>query len=205
MDPGNAQAFYNRGVAKTNQERYEDAIADYDEAIRLKPDYLDALINRGGVKDTFLGRHAEAIADYDEAIRLDPGNAQAFYNRGVAKTNHERYEDAIADYDEAIRLDPNYVDALNNRDGLKDALGRHAEAIADYDEAIRLDPGNAQAFYNPAVAKANPAIMEQPDRSWLERNAHWVALFGFIINIVSFPPVYSRLRRFSLWLRRGVF
>ena len=81
------------------------AIADYDTAIRLKPDYAKAYNNRGLAKDN-LGQHLAAIADYDTAIRLKPDLAEAYYNRGIAKYNLGQYSAAIADYDTAIRLKP---------------------------------------------------------------------------------------------------
>ena len=57
-----------------------DAIADYDEAIRLKPDYADAYYKRGNAKDA-LGQLDAAIADYDEAIP-QPDDVVA-YTRGT--------------------------------------------------------------------------------------------------------------------------
>ena len=65
-------------------ERHDEAIADYDQAIRLKPDYAEAYNNRGNAKRA-LERHDEAIVDYNEAIRLKPDFAEPYYNRGNAK------------------------------------------------------------------------------------------------------------------------
>ena len=134
-----AEAYHNRGVAHAELGRYAEAIAEYDEAIRLRPDYAKAYFGRGNARAR-LGRHAEAIADYDEAIRLQPDLAEAYYNRGLAYASLGWYEEAIADYDEAIRQRPDYAEAYNNRGVAHAELGRYAEAIAEYDEAIRLRP-----------------------------------------------------------------
>ena len=63
-------AYGNRGYGKkTNLEQYEEAIADYDEAIRLGPN--DARYhNRGSMQRRKLGQYESAIADYDESLRL---------------------------------------------------------------------------------------------------------------------------------------
>ena len=50
----------SRGVVKSSLGKAEEAIADHDEAIRLKPDFIEAYINRGSAKRA-LGNHEEAI------------------------------------------------------------------------------------------------------------------------------------------------
>ena len=67
-------AYNNRGIAKSNLGQHFAAIADYDTAIRLNPDYATAYYNRGIAKGK-LGQHSAAIADYDTAIRLNPDYA----------------------------------------------------------------------------------------------------------------------------------
>jgi len=61
----------------------QQAIQDYDEAIRLKPDDAVAYNDRGIIYGT-LGQYQRAIKDYNEAIRLKPDNAAAYNNRGAA-------------------------------------------------------------------------------------------------------------------------
>ena len=154
-----AEAYRDRGFAKNKLGRREEAIADFDEAIRLCDEAIEidsenarAWYNRGFAKSG-LGRHEEAIADYDEAIRLDPEFAPAWNGRGFAKDKLGRKEEAIADFDEAIRLDSEFASAWNNLGAAKHGLGRHEEAIADYDEAIRLNPKNAASWNNRGLAK----------------------------------------------------
>src|SRR5918912_967260 len=69
-----AIAFYNRGNAYRYRGDTERAIADYSEAIRLKPDYALAFYNRG---DAYADRskYDHAIVDFSEAIRLKPDDA----------------------------------------------------------------------------------------------------------------------------------
>jgi tetratricopeptide (TPR) repeat protein len=64
-----AAAHFNRGIAYRMLKRYRRAIADYDQAIKLNPQYAEAYYNRG-VSYEILGRKAEAIADYREALAL---------------------------------------------------------------------------------------------------------------------------------------
>jgi tetratricopeptide (TPR) repeat protein len=66
----------SRGVALDNLGQYEDAIASYDKAIEIKPDYYEAWNNRGNALGD-LGRFEDAIASFDKAIEIKPDNDSA--------------------------------------------------------------------------------------------------------------------------------
>ena len=147
-----AETYFTWGHTKYYLGDYKGAIADYDSAIRLNPDYASTYNNRGAAKDD-LGQHFAAIADYDNAIRLKPDYATAYNNRGAAKDKLGQHFAAIADYDNAIRLKPDHATAYHNRGFAKGNLGQHFAAIADYDNAIRLKPDHATAYNNRGAAK----------------------------------------------------
>ena len=71
-----ATNFYNSGVEKYEKGDYQGAIADYDKAIEINPQYADAYINRGIAKYD-LKDYQGAIADYDKAIEINPQYADA--------------------------------------------------------------------------------------------------------------------------------
>ena len=147
-----AETYFLRGNMMYTLQLYQEAVVEFNQALRLKPDYVDAYNNLGNAK-AGLGQHFAAIADYDTAIRLKPDYALAYYNRGNMKTNLGQHFTAITDYDTAIRLKPDYVDAYNNRGLLKSKLGQHFAAIADFDMAIRLKPDYALAYYNRGLER----------------------------------------------------
>ena len=89
-----AETYFLRGWVKDELGDYKGAIANYDTAIRLKPNDADAYLNRGVAKAK-LGQHFAAITDYDTAIRLSPDYADAYLNRdckGQAGTTHRCYQ-----------------------------------------------------------------------------------------------------------------
>ena len=87
MKPDNTEAYNNRGVAKSNLGRHEDAIADYDQAIRLKPDYAGAYFNRADVRFT-LGHKDEARQDFERALAL----ARAAGDEAIADKANRKIE-----------------------------------------------------------------------------------------------------------------
>ena len=83
LKPDLAEAYYNRGLAKSDLGDKQGAIADFNEAIRLKPDYANAYYNRGDAKYA-LGDKQGAIEDYREAAWL-------YYQQGRTAN----YKDAL--------------------------------------------------------------------------------------------------------------
>ena len=147
-----AEALLTWGHTKCDLGLYHEAIAAYDQAILLKPDFANAYSNRGVAK-TQLGQYSAAVADYDMAIRLDPTDASVYYFRGIVKAELYQHGAAIVDYDAAIRLKPDYASAYYNRGVAKTQLGHHGAAIADYDAAIHLEPDDASAYVKRGTVK----------------------------------------------------
>ena len=145
LNPKFAEAYNNRGNAKSNMKRYEEAIEDYDKAIGFNPNFAEAYNNRGNTKFD-MKRYEEAIEDYGKAIGLNPNYAEAYYNRGNAKSDMKRYKEAIEDYGKAIGLNPNFAEAYNNRAMAYLEQNEYKLALDDVEKAISIDSTNACAY-----------------------------------------------------------
>lgn len=132
--------YPRRDAAKVQKENWDEVIADFSEAIRLKSDYTEAYTNRGSAKG-YKGDLDGAIADYDTAIRLKPDDALAYNSRGVAKMQQGNWDEAIADFSEAIRLKPDFALAYSNRGSAKSDSDKEEyrdSAIKDFEKFLSL-------------------------------------------------------------------
>ena len=81
---------------------------EFDNALRLDPEFVLALQNRGE-SYFMLGEYERAIQDYDEVIEIKPEFVLAHVTRGRAYYALGEYEPAIKNYNEALRLDPEFA------------------------------------------------------------------------------------------------
>ena len=132
-----AVAFTNRGNAHKRKGQWGKAIADYSEAIRLKPGDADFVVSRGNAYYYF-GQFDRAIKDYDEAIGLNPDLAEAFSNRANVYRKKGLLDRAIADYERAIHLAPYNAQAHADRGLAYEQKGDRSQARRDYKKAYAL-------------------------------------------------------------------
>jgi tetratricopeptide (TPR) repeat protein len=155
------------GAALDMQGRTEEAIQQFQEAIRLKPGYADAH-NSLGAALAKKGQIDEAIRQYQEAIRLRRDHAEAHNNLGVALEEKGRFDEAISQYQQAIRLKPDYAEAHYNLGAALGKKGQFDEAIRQFQEAIRLTPDYADYHYNLGLALAKKSQIDEAIRQFQE-------------------------------------
>jgi tetratricopeptide (TPR) repeat protein len=213
-----SQLFFLIGNLFNSLEKYEEAIAYFDKAIELDPNFAEVWVNRGTAKGN-LKRHKEAITDFDKAIELNPNDVKAWVNRGAAKGNLQRNKEAIADYDKAIELNPNDVEAWINRGVAKGNLQRNKEAIADYNKAIELNPNYAEAWsfrgeakenlrrYEETIADHDKAIALNPKfaQAWSKRGIALTRLGQYDQALENFnQAIHLEPREIDFQINRGV-
>jgi Tfp pilus assembly protein PilF len=124
------------------QGKVEEAIAEFQKALRLRKDFAPAH-NGLGTALSKQGKLDEAIAAYKEATRLKPDLAEAHCNLGIALGRGGRLDEAVAAFHEAIRLKPGFADAYHDLGIALQLLGRLDEAVVAFKEALRLKPDDA--------------------------------------------------------------
>jgi len=151
LEPDDADAWYNKGVALAKLRRTEEARSAYDRAIELRPEYADAWYNKG-VALAKLATTEEALNAFERAIELKPEDAEMWSAKGGALGKLERMEQALAACERAIELKPEYAEAWSNKGAAISSLGRAEDALVAYDRAIELKPEYAEAWFNKGAA-----------------------------------------------------
>jgi len=142
-----SSALFSLGDALYGLKRYAEALAAFDQALRLDPNLVLAYLGKGFAL-LHLERYAEVLAAYEQALRLDPNLVLAYLGKGFVLGYLERYAEALAACEQAIRLDPNLAPAYYHKGNALHGLKRYEEALAAYDQALRLDPNNARTYYH---------------------------------------------------------
>jgi tetratricopeptide (TPR) repeat protein len=137
--PATPEAFQRRGFAFQGRGEWERAIQEFNEALRLNPDYALCYQNRG-TSYAMLGDDERAIRDYREAVRLDPGDPYAHAQLGNSYLAVGKYEAGVECLNEALRLNPHIAGFYRARGSLYQAQRKYERASEDYDNALRLNP-----------------------------------------------------------------
>ena len=145
--PANDRAHNNLGNALVDDGLIADAIAHYETALRIKPDYPEAHSNLGNAL-LKAGRVADSIAECQAALKLEPNYAKAHNNLGNALLEAGRIPEAITHYETALRFRPGDAKTYYNLGNAWLKAGRFPEAIAKYAVALSIQPNDAEARYN---------------------------------------------------------
>ena len=105
LDPDDAAAYNNLGIAYNSQGNTTKAIELFEKAIELDPDYANPYYDLG-IAYKAQGNYTKAIQSYEKAIELKPDYATAYNNLGIAYKNQGNFTKAIQSYEKAIELDP---------------------------------------------------------------------------------------------------
>jgi len=99
----------NRGVVKLHAKRYAAAVADFDAALAVAPDLVEAMVNKG-IALIEAGRPADAVVVLDAAIAAVPDRATAWYARAMANEEAGATRAAYEDYVRAAALAPDWAE-----------------------------------------------------------------------------------------------
>lgn len=105
-----ASTFVNRGIVYMHARNLTAAIADYDSALRIRPNLAEAHVNKGIALLHLGGRDTEAVAQLTAGLKLNPDRPEvAYYTRGIANELLGATREAYEDYKAAVALKPDWT------------------------------------------------------------------------------------------------
>ncbi|BDA65902.1 hypothetical protein CAL7716_000680 [Calothrix sp. PCC 7716] len=161
QQPRDALAYARLGSVLFSQNRIDEGIAAYQQAIKIKPSAK--IYNSYGDNLRSEDKLTEALGAYQEALKLDSKSEVARSGLGTIYLRQENYTQAVAEFRHLVALKPDW----NNYESLGDALteaGKHDEARTAYRQAIKLEP-TYYSLYNKVAEsfqkqeKFNDAIL----------------------------------------------
>ena len=161
-----AVALYEQGTASVSSDNLSDAIAAFDQALLLEPEYYEAwdaradALNRDGQFSSALESSSRALAINSSYLSGWINRGQILYNLGyvyedqkkdTVKAN-EYFLQQVQAFEKAIALDPTNADAWFNKAYALAGLKRYDEAIAAFDKVKELDPAYPKIDKNCEIA-----------------------------------------------------
>ena len=162
-----ANSWNNLGLLAGREGRMDDAVGDFQEALKLSPDHQIALDNLGSAYRQ-QKRWDDARRTYERALNVNANDAEANYGLGMVFAQNNDTARAFASLQRALLLRPHYPEALNNLGILYLRTQRRDEAVQSFEECMRVAPEFDQAYLNLArvyaveesPAKARAVLLE---------------------------------------------
>ena len=157
--PAKARPQNNLGAALSRQDRFEEAIEQYQLALKIKPEYSDAHYNLGyALAKT--GKLDEGLSHFREAVRIEPNRVKYLNNLGVALVLKSNYSEAIDHLQTALKINPSDADLHNNLGLAFKKQGEPDAAMEHFSKAVALDPQHVSALINRGVMLMDQGQLE---------------------------------------------
>jgi len=151
LDPRDADAYVNWGIALAKMGRPAEACEKFAKALKINPRYADAYYSWGcALAD--MGKPADACEKYANAVEIDPRHANAYDNWGNVLGDMGKPAEACEKHARAVEIDPRHPMAYYNWGVALGAMGKPAEEREEYEKAVEINPRYANAYLNWGAA-----------------------------------------------------
>jgi tetratricopeptide (TPR) repeat protein len=103
MAADDVKTLVNRGLELCNDGKFDQALKEFEAALKLKPND-PLIITYRGVAKYAKGQNEAALQDFEQAIKLDSKCGKAYYQRGMVYEKQENYAKAVEDMKQAKSL-----------------------------------------------------------------------------------------------------
>lgn len=140
-------AYCLRGNIYYEKKQDAKALADYNAALALKPDFISCLDDRG-ILYARAGKLEKALADFNRALQMQPNYKLALLNRAITYLDAKQFENAIRDYQQYLKMDPDYAEAYNSIGICYQSLGQYQQSLEPFNEAIKRNSKVGNFYLN---------------------------------------------------------
>ncbi|MGD9066070.1 MAG: tetratricopeptide repeat protein, partial [Desulfobacterales bacterium] len=145
--PAKARPHNNLGAILLRRGRLQEAVDEFQTALDLKPDYVDAHYNLG-IAMVKQGNLADGIRHFSKTLNLKPRNVKALNNMAATLVLKERYPEAIDYLKRALLINPEEDDLHSNLGIIMKKQGNLDGARHHFNRALQINPGNRSAFHH---------------------------------------------------------
>lgn len=171
--------FYYAGVNYLDANDLPQALAAFDQAVKVKPDFAEGWHARGNVLSS-MGKYQEAIASYDQALKYDPALHNSWFEKGLSYSRLKQPQQALVSYGKATEIASNFAEAWHNSGRIHYDARRFPQALRAFELAISGTPlrGGIEPYeslfgksvtlfamkrYNEARVAVNATLKLKPD------------------------------------------
>ena len=139
----NRKKLFKKGVNLMADEKLEDAVVVFEQALRIDPDNVETLMKLGYAR-FHLDDHGGALNVYDKILDIDVTNPEAWNLKGLVHYEQKNYAKALDSADKAIESDPTYGMAWYNKACFLSLLNQVPESLEALKRSIEIDVKNAR-------------------------------------------------------------
>jgi len=139
----NRKKLFKKGINRMADEKLEEAVELFQQALRIDPDNVETLIKLGYAR-FHLDDHNEALTIYDKVLDIDVTNPESWNLKGLVYYEQKKYAKALDAVEKAIESDPTYGMAWYNKACFLSLLNQVPESLESLKRSIEIDVKNAR-------------------------------------------------------------
>ena len=168
-----SNTYFNTANSLMRSEFYDDAIEEYEEAIKANPNFYGAYLNLGKAYEK-IAEQSKAIETYLKSIKVNPNYYKAYYNLAHIYFGLKNYDKAVENYEKVLELKPDNYRAYNNIAIIYNYKGDKAKAQEYYIKSLEINKNYVDAYFNLVVLESD---LEKKDNKEENNIFHISALY----------------------------
>ncbi len=182
MNSKNIRARNNLGAVYMALGEYAKAFEQFEEILKLDPDYSNAYENLGIIMCR-KGDYDRAVITLKQALLLNSSSPTAYYNLGLAYSGLKNFQDGIKALKIAVKLNPSFSEALSTLGELHYRLDNLKEAQECLKKAVSVKPSNYTAYNTLGLLSLRQANYDEASQNFNKalkgpRNVQVIALYN---------------------------